>query len=90
MNRKQSCGSLLHIVSHSCVAGFTQANLSFTSVAARNYRLEYDEDLAGLWTNSALGTFPPVGSLTSGNLTGLGTTPRRFFRPVAVSLPTQP
>jgi len=83
-------GSRLRIVSHTYAAGFTLANISFTSVATRNYRLEYDQDLLGVWTNSALGTFPPVGSLTSANLTALSTAPRRFFRVLALSLPTQP
>ena len=82
--------SLLRIVSHSYAAGYTQASIGFTTVPTRNYRLEYGTALAGPWTDSALGTFPPTGSLTSKTLTGLGTSPRRFFRAVAVSLPTAP
>jgi hypothetical protein len=81
--------SSLRITAHSYPSA-SQANLTWTSVTTRNYRLEYDEDLVGSWTNSALGTFAPTGSLTSGNLTALSTVSRRFFRAVAVALPTQP
>lgn len=82
--------SLVRIVSHTYAAGYTQADISFTSVATRNYRLEYDSDLAGPWTNSALGTFPPTGAITSKSLVGLPVTPSRFFRVVSVSLPSAP
>ncbi len=82
--------SLLKIVTHTYSVDYTQADISFTSVATRNYRLEYDADLAGLWTNSALGTFPPTGSLTIKTLSGLGAAPIRFFRAVAMPLPTAP
>jgi hypothetical protein len=69
----------------------TTANLTWTSVPTRSYRLEYDEDLVGSWTNSALGTLTPTaGTSTTGNLTALTATPRRFFRAVALPLPTAP
>jgi hypothetical protein len=79
--------SRLRITAHSYPSP-SQANLTWTSVPTRNYRLEYDEDLAGPWTPSSLGTLAPTGSLTSGNLTALTAVPRRFFRAVAVTLPT--
>jgi hypothetical protein len=81
--------SQLRIVSHSYPSA-SQADLSWTSVTTRNYRLEYDDDLVGVWTNSALGAIAPTGLLTSGNLTALSSAPRRFFRAVAVPLPTAP
>jgi Bacterial TSP3 repeat len=81
--------SLLRITAHSYPSP-TTASLTWTSVPTRNYRLEYDEDLAGPWTNSALGTLAPTGALTSGNLTALTAVPRRFYRAVALSLPTAP
>ena len=81
--------STLRITAHSYPSP-TTANLTWTSVTTRNYRLEYDEDLVGPWTNSALGTLAPTGSLTSGNLTALTAVPRRFFRAVAQPLPTAP
>ena len=84
--------SNLRIVSHTHTAGQTQAAIQFTSVATRNYRIEYDNDLLGAWTDSALGTFAPAtgSASTTGSLTGLTATPRRFFRAVAVPLPTAP
>lgn len=81
--------SRLRITAHSYPSP-SEANLTWTTVSTRNYRLEYDEDLAGPWTHSALGTLPPTGLLTSGNLTALPTVPRRFFRAVALALPTAP
>lgn len=86
----ENASSRFRIISHTYSAAFTEASLSFTSEATRNYRLEYDEDLVGTWTNSTLGTFAPSGSLTTGSLTGLTPTNRRFFRAVAVALPTAP
>ena len=85
----QDATSHLRITAHS-YPSLTQAALTWTSVATRNYRVEYDEDLAGPWTPSTLGTLPPTGSLTSANLTGLTATPRRFFRAVALPLPSAP
>lgn len=82
--------SLLRIISHTYSAGFTQANISFTTVPTRNYRLEYNEGLVDPWSDSTHGTFQPTGSLTSRTLTGLGTAPSRFFRAVAMPLPTAP
>jgi hypothetical protein len=81
--------------SHLCITAHsypspTQAALTWTSVATRNYRVEYDEDLVGPWTASTLGSLPPTGSLTSATLTGLTPAPRRFFRAVALPLPTAP
>jgi len=61
-----------------------QANLTWTSVPTRLYRVEHDEDLLGMWTNSSLGIIPPTGYLTSGTVTGLSPVPRRFFRAVAI------
>lgn len=81
--------SQLNIVSHAFAADFTQADISFTSVATRNYRLEYDEDLSGPWMNSSLGTFAPTGAVTR-ILVSLNPVPCRFFRVVAVALPTAP
>ncbi|NJM37910.1 MAG: hypothetical protein HC845_08690 [Akkermansiaceae bacterium] len=78
--------SSLRIISYSYSANFTQATLTFTAVPTRKYRLEYDDDLAGPWTNSALGTFaPPATPNATGVITGLPTAPRRFFRAVAVN-----
>ncbi|MGL4401740.1 MAG: hypothetical protein ACRCXD_17910 [Luteolibacter sp.] len=82
--------SLLKIVSHTYSASSTQADISFTTVLTRNYRLEYDEDLVGPWTDSVLGSFLPTGSLTSKTLSSLSPAPRRFFRAVAMPLPTAP
>jgi hypothetical protein len=82
--------SLLKIVTHTYSAGHTQADISFTTMTTRSYRLEYDDDLTGPWTDSALGTFPPTGSLTTKTLTGLSISPHRFFRAVAMPLPSAP
>lgn len=82
--------SLLKIVSHTYTAGYTQADVSFTSVATRNYRVEHNSNLSGPWTDSTHGNFPPTGSLTSITLSGLSAAPRCFFRAVAIPLPTAP
>ena len=62
--------STLRITSHTYPSA-SQANLTWTSVPNRLYRVEHDEDLAGTWTNSALGTLPSGGTTTSGNLVSL-------------------
>lgn len=82
--------SFLRIVSHTYTAGYSRAEISFTTVPTRNYRLEHDEDLVGPWTDSQFGTFPSAGSLTTRTLTGLSSVPRRFFRAVAMPLPSAP
>jgi hypothetical protein len=79
--------SNLRIISHTYPSA-SQANITFTSELTRNYRIEHDTDLQAPWTNSTLGTFAPTGAITTGALTGLSTAPRRFFRAVAVPLPT--
>lgn len=75
--------STLRITSHSYPSA-SQANLTWTSVPTRLYRVEHDTDLVGVWTNSALGTLSSGGTTTSGNFTGLSTADKRFFRAVAV------
>ncbi len=80
--------SNLRIVSHNYASAFTSASISFTTVATRNYRIEFDEDLVGTWTNSSLGTISPTGTITAGNLVSLSPAPRRFFRVIAVPLPS--
>ncbi len=80
----QDASSTLRITSHSYPSA-SQANLTWTSTPTRLYRLEYDEDLVGPWTNSALGTISPSGgSTTSGNLVALTPATKRFFRAVAI------
>jgi hypothetical protein len=79
----RDASSLLRIISHTYPSA-TQASLTWTSVPSRLYRVEHDEDLAGVWTNSTLGTISSGGATTSGTLSGLSVVPRRFFRAVAV------
>ena len=77
--------SKLRITAHTYNATLTQATLTWTTVPTRRYRLEYDNDLLGIWTNSALGTFDPdAGGTTVRLLTPLSATPRRYFRAVAI------
>ena len=76
-------GSTLRITSHTYPSA-SQANLIWTSVPSRVYRVEHDTDLAGAWTNSALGTLNSGGATTGGNLLGLPPADKRFFRAVAV------
>ena len=83
--------SRLSITAHTYNAALTSATLTFTTLPTRNYRIEYDTDLIGTWTNSALGTFSPTrGSVTTKTLAGLLAVPRRFFRVAAVALPSTP
>lgn len=79
----KDASSALRITSHTYPSA-SQANLTWTSTPTRLYRIEYDEDLVGPWTNSALGTLPSGGSTTSGNLVALTPVTKRFFRAVAV------
>jgi hypothetical protein len=79
----KDASSRLRIISHTYPSA-SQANLIWTSVPNRLYRIEHNEDLVGTWTNSTLGTLAPGGATTSGNLIGLTAAPRRFFRAVAV------
>lgn len=78
--------SLLQITNYVSNDDWTIVGIDFTVVPSRLYRIEYDEDLVGPWTNSALGTFSPGSGPTLGKtLTGLSVAPRRFFRVVAVN-----
>ena len=72
--------SRLRILTHLYNSSQTQANFTFTTVPTRLYRMEYDADLLGLWTNSALGLITPTGSVTAAALTDLSPAPRRYFR----------
>lgn len=77
--------SRLRITALDLNATHTKAGLTWTSVPTRRYRLEYDEDLVGTWTNSNLATFDPdSGATTYRLLDPLSSVPRRFFRVVAV------
>ncbi len=76
--------SLLRITAHSYNSNQTIANLTWTISPVRNYRLEYDTDLAAPWTNSALGTITPAPGTTATRSLTLATAPKRFFRAVAV------
>jgi hypothetical protein len=76
--------SRLKVITHSYDTGHTQATLTFTSAPNRTYRLEYDYDLAGVWTNSPLGTFNPDSGSTTTRTFTFPTGPKCFFRPVAM------
>ncbi len=77
--------SQLRITQHTYASGFTQADLTWTITPSRLYRLEYDDDLLGPWTDSALGTIAPAAAATATrSLTGLPATARRFFRAAAL------
>lgn len=85
-----NASSSLRILSQSYPSD-TQAIFTFSMVSTRRYRVEYDDDLAPPWTDSPLGTFKPPGRGSAlANISGLpADAPRRFFRVVAVSLPTR-
>ncbi len=79
--------SCLRIMAHSYSASRNSATLTFTISPVRNYRIEYDTDLIGAWTDSSLGTFTPAAGSTATRtvLTSLTAGPRsRYFRVVAV------
>ena len=77
--------SRLRITAHTYNPTYTAATLTWTTVPTRRYRLEYDTDLLGIWTNSTLVTFDPDAGATSvRTLTPLASTPRRYFRAVAI------
>ncbi len=83
--------SVLRIVSYQQSANRTEAILTFTTSPHRLYRVEHDEDLSGLWTNSPLGQFTPAGPLMTAHVNGLAPVPRRYFRVVAVlPIPSSP
>jgi Bacterial TSP3 repeat len=76
--------SRLRIIAHSYPSA-SQANLTWTSRPTRIYRIEHDTDLVNPWVDSVFGTLnPSSGTTTSGNLTGLTPSPRRFLRAVAL------
>ncbi len=77
--------SKLKITDQTYNANFTQATLTWTMVPTRNYRVEFDTDLLGLWTDSALGTFTPAAGGTATRTVTPGTAAAsRFFRVAAV------
>ena len=52
--------------------------------AKGQYRIEYNDDLAGPWTNSSLGTFSPDPGATTTRLVTFPAGTGRFFRAVAI------
>ena len=75
------------IVSSTYNGTHTQATVIFTTKASRLYRLETSNALGAspdVWTNSALGTFPPdAGTTTTKIITWPGTA-KKFIRAAAV------
>lgn len=81
-----NAASSFRITSQTFSSGFTQADLTYTTVPTRRYRIEYNSDLTPTWTNSTLGTFAPATTPANiSTLTGLTATPRRFFRAVVIN-----
>lgn len=76
--------SQLKITAHTYNPGFTNTTLTWTIVPTRNYRIEFDNDLLGIWTNSALGTFTPAPAATATRTITPGAATRRYFRVAAV------
>lgn len=79
-----NANEFLKIVSHGYDGAYTKVTLVFTSSPAREYRIEYDADLAGPWTNSSLGTFAPDAGATTTRIFTVPGSNRNFFRVVAV------
>lgn len=75
--------SLLKITAQSYNPALTQATLTWTIVPTRNYRVEHDSDLLGIWTD-ATGSFTPAAGATVTRTVNFTTSPRKFFRIAAV------
>ncbi len=78
--------SKLRIAAQSYSPNYNQATLTWTIVPSRNYHIEHDTDLLGVWTD-ATGNFTPTAGATATRTLVLGLSagpPRRFFRVVAV------
>lgn len=74
----------LQLVSQSLAPSGTAVTLRFTTAPGRLYRIEFNDNLQGTWTNSNLGTFAPdAGAVTEKTLTIPAGT-RRFFKAVCV------
>lgn len=83
--------SLLRIISQTFTASNTRSEITFTVSPNRKYRLEYNEDLVGAWTDSGHGTFSPAPGPTATRELTLPAAKRRFFRVAAVQpLPDTP
>lgn len=77
--------SALLITSHSHNESLTSATLTWTIVPARQYRIEFSEDLSARWTPSSLGTFTPApGPTATRTITAPATSLRRYLRVEAV------
>jgi hypothetical protein len=76
--------SFLRIVDQAYNGALTTVIIEFSSSPSRHYRVEYDDDLSGPWTNSSLGTFSPDPGATTTRLVAFPTGSARFFRAVAV------
>ena len=74
----------LQLTSQSLAPSGTSVTLRFTTALGRLYRIEFNDNLQGAWTNSNLGTFAPdAGAVTEKTLT-IPAGPRRFFKVVCV------
>lgn len=76
--------SSLRITAFNFNSNFTQSSLTFTIQPTRFYRIEHDTDLEAPWTDSTLGTFTPAAGATATRTLTLPSSPRRFFRAVAI------
>ena len=81
--------SRFRLISYAYSPTHLSATVSFTTSSNRLYRIEHDNDLAGAWTNSSLGTFAPDAGPQTFKTISLPGTPARFIR-VAAIRPLQP
>ena len=78
-----NAASLLKITAQSYNPALTQATLTWTIVPTRNYRVEHDSDLLGIWTD-ATGSFTPAAGVIATRTINFTTSPKKFFRIAAV------
>jgi len=76
--------SFLKITDQTYNGALTMVTLVFSSSPSRRYRIEYNDDLAGAWTDSSLGVFSPDAGATTSRLVSFPTSTARYFRAVAI------
>lgn len=77
--------SYFHIISNTFNDGLTEVTVTFATTSTRQYKLEYNPNLVGDWTDSGLGTFAPDEGDSTTKTFSIEANTRQFIRVISVT-----